>query len=292
MASTALDTWKDWLAYHMIEDYAGVLPKALADERYAFFGATLQGTPQQRPRWQRGVFLVNRYLGDDVGQIYAQRYFSPQAKAEAQAMVSNIIAAFRKRIDALAWMAASTKAEAQAKLNTLYVGVGYPETWIDYSAYDVKPDDIFGNIWRGNLFEYHRRRRAPGRAGRSQGMVDGSADGERGQSAVAECAELPGRDFAAAVLRSAGSGSGELWRYRLGDRTRDQPHLRLRRFSLRLQGSGAQLVDAFRLRALRSRYRETRRSVRYLQAVPRCLGQRQADAVGEHRRPGRRLCGL
>jgi putative endopeptidase len=156
VTSTALETWKDWLAYHMIEDYAGVLPKALADEQYAFFGATLQGAPEQRPRWQRGVAVVNRYIGDDVGQIYAQRYFSPQAKAEAQAMVSNIIAAFRKRIDALSWMAASTKAEAQAKLTTLYVGVGYPETWIDYSAYDVKPDDIFGNIWRGRLFQYHR----------------------------------------------------------------------------------------------------------------------------------------
>ncbi len=69
-------------------------------------------------------------------------------------MVANIIAAFRKRIEALPWMAASTKAEAQAKLNTLCVGVGYPETWIDYSAYEVKPDDIFGNVWRGNVFKY------------------------------------------------------------------------------------------------------------------------------------------
>jgi putative endopeptidase len=155
VASTPLDTWKDWLAYHVIEEYAGVLPKAFAEERYAFFGKELQGTPQQRPRWQRGVVIVNRYLGDDVGKIYAERYFSPQAKAEAQAMVANIVAAFRKRIDTLPWMAASTKAEAQAKLNTLYVGVGYPESWIDYSAYEVKPDDIFGNTWRGNLFKYH-----------------------------------------------------------------------------------------------------------------------------------------
>ena len=155
VASTPLDTWKDWLAYHMIEEYGDVLPKALADERYAFFGKVLQGAPEQRPRWQRGVVIVNRYLGDDVGKIYAQRYFSPEAKAQAQAMVANIIAAFRKRIEALSWMAAATKAEAQAKLNTLYVGVGYPETWIDYSAYEVKPDDIVGNVWRGNLFKYH-----------------------------------------------------------------------------------------------------------------------------------------
>jgi len=155
VASTPLDTWKDWLAYHLIEEYGGVLPKALADERYAFFGKVLQGAPEQRPRWQRGVVIVNRHLGDDVGKIYAQRYFSPEAKAQAQAMVANIIAAFRKRIEALSWMAAATKAEAQAKLNTLYVGVGYPETWIDYSTYEVKPDDIFGNVWRGNLFKYH-----------------------------------------------------------------------------------------------------------------------------------------
>ena len=157
VASTPLETWKDWLAYHLIEEYAAVLPKALADERYAFFGATLQGTPQQRPRWQRAVVIVNRHLGDDVGQLYAQRYFPPEAKAQAQAMVSNIIAAFRKRIEALSWMDPSTKAEAQAKLNTLYVGIGYPEKWINYSAYEVKADDIFGNVWRGNLFQYRRQ---------------------------------------------------------------------------------------------------------------------------------------
>jgi len=157
VASTPLDTWKDWLAYHLIEEYALVLPKAFADERYDFFGKTLSGAPQQRPRWQRAVVIVNRHLGDDVGQLYAQRYFSAEAKAQAQAMVANIIAAFRKRIEALSWMDQSTKAEAQAKLTTLYVGIGYPETWIDYSAYRVKPDDAFGNIWRGNLFEYQRQ---------------------------------------------------------------------------------------------------------------------------------------
>ena len=71
-------------------------------------------------------------------------------------MVANIIAAFRKRIEALHWMNPATKAEAQAKLTTLYVGIGYPETWRDYSAYEVKADDIFGNLWRGSLFDYHR----------------------------------------------------------------------------------------------------------------------------------------
>src|SRR5579864_755402 len=155
VASVPLNTWKDWLAYHLIEEYAPMLPKAFADEHFAFFGKVLTGTPQQRPRWQRGVMLVNGLLGDAVGQIYAKRYFSPQAKAEAQAMVSNLIAAFRKRIEALSWMAPATKKEAEAKLGTLYVGVGYPETWRDYSKYEVKPDDVFGNVWNWELFKYH-----------------------------------------------------------------------------------------------------------------------------------------
>src|SRR5580693_479071 len=170
VASTAVDTWKDWLAFHLIEDYADVLPRALADEHFDFFGKTLSGTPEQRPRWQRGVALVSDpldragtsmlvgrgALDDALGQIYAQRYFSPDTKAQIQAMVENIIAAFRRRIDALPWMDAATKVIAQAKLTTLYVGIGYPETWRDYSSYEVKADDIFGNLWRGGLFDYHR----------------------------------------------------------------------------------------------------------------------------------------
>jgi endothelin-converting enzyme/putative endopeptidase len=156
VASTPLDTWKDWLAFHLIEQYSGVLPKAFADERFAFYGQTLSGTPQQRPRWQRGVRVVNGVLGDAVGQIYAERYFSPEAKARAQAMVANIIEAFRKRIDGLTWMDTATKTEAKAKLATLYVGIGYPETWRSYAALEIKPGDIVGNLSRASLAEYHR----------------------------------------------------------------------------------------------------------------------------------------
>lgn len=152
--SEPLDTWKDWMAYHLIEAYAGVLPKALADERFAFFGKTLQGTPEQRPRWQRGVFMVNGLLGDAVGQEYAKRYFPPESKATVDAMVHNLIESFRQRVRNLSWMADSTKKEAEAKLDTLYVGIGYPEKWRDYSALDIKADDLFGNLWRGEMFDY------------------------------------------------------------------------------------------------------------------------------------------
>jgi endothelin-converting enzyme/putative endopeptidase len=156
VASSPLQDWKDWMAFHLVENYAGVLPKAFADERFAFFGTTLGGTTQQRPRWQRAVSIVNGLLPDAVGKIYAKRYFSPEAKAEVQQMVTNIIDAFRKRVEALSWMAPETKKEALAKLSTLYVGVGYPETWHDYSAFTVKSDDMFGNLWRAGEFTYQR----------------------------------------------------------------------------------------------------------------------------------------
>jgi len=156
-ASAPLEAWKDLLSFHLIEAYAGVLPKALEEERFAFFGKELSGTEQQRPRWQRGVFVVDDLLGDAIGKVYAERYFPAEAKTQAQAMVANLIAAYRKRIEGLTWMNPATKAEAEAKLGTLYVGVGYPETWHDYSNYEVKADDVFGNIWRGHLSEYQRQ---------------------------------------------------------------------------------------------------------------------------------------
>lgn len=155
--SVPLETWKDWLTYHLIEDYAPYLPKALANENFRIFDQMLSGTPEQRPRNKRGIDLVNDHLGDALGKIYARQYFSPQAKAQAEAMVAKIIAAFRKRIDALDWMAAATKAEARSKLGALYVGIGYPESWHDYSGFQVKADDLFGNVWRGRLFEFHRQ---------------------------------------------------------------------------------------------------------------------------------------
>jgi len=155
VASTSIDTWKDWLAYHLIENYAAVLPHDVAAEQFSFFGTAMSGVTQQQPRWRLGVGMVNAYLGDAVGQIYAQKYFSPQAKAQAQAMVANLIAAYHKRLAALPWLADSTRAEAQAKLDTLYIGIGYPDHWMDYSSYEVRPDDAFGNAWRAGLWKYH-----------------------------------------------------------------------------------------------------------------------------------------
>jgi putative endopeptidase len=156
VASIPLESWKDLLAYHTIEFFADVLPKPFADAQFDFFHKTLLGVSQPSPRWQHAVEIVNDQLGDAVGKIYADRFFSQQAKAQVQAMVSNIVAALGRRIAALTWMSPETKSEAQAKLANIYVGVGYPEVWKNYSSYEVKSEDIFGNIDRGSLFEYHR----------------------------------------------------------------------------------------------------------------------------------------
>ena len=157
VASTPLESWKDWLAFHLIEQYASVLPSAFADERFSFWGKTLSGVSQQQPRWKRAVYTVDDHLGSELGKLYVKRYFPPEVKTQVQAMVTNLIAVYRQRLQNLTWMAPATKAEAIAKLDSLYVGIGYPEHW-DEDIFEVKPDDIIGNLWRSRLAQYQHER--------------------------------------------------------------------------------------------------------------------------------------
>ncbi|HEX7158390.1 MAG TPA: M13 family metallopeptidase N-terminal domain-containing protein, partial [Edaphobacter sp.] len=138
VASEPLDAWKDLLAFHVLEAYGGALPKNIADERFAFTGKVLSGVTEQRPRPIRAVMLVNGVLGDAVGQVYAKKYFSPEAKAQAEALVANLIATFHQRLEAITWMAPPTKAEALAKLGTLRVSVGYPDHFRSYNGLEIK----------------------------------------------------------------------------------------------------------------------------------------------------------
>jgi putative endopeptidase len=155
VTTTPLDTWKAWMAFHYINHFAPELPKAFVDARFDFYGKTLSGTPQQQDRWKRAVNVTDNALGDAVGKLYAAKYFPPEAKAKAQEMVKNIIAAWGRRIDALTWMTPATKAKAKEKLFALYVGIGYTDKWRDYSKLDVVKGDAVGNQTRSDLFEYH-----------------------------------------------------------------------------------------------------------------------------------------
>ncbi len=151
-----LDVWKDYLTFHLLNHYSGLLPKAFADEHFAFYGTTLTGTPEQQVRWKRAVSATNAALGFAVGRFYAQRYFPPAYKKMAETMVANIVAAFGRRIDALDWMTPETKAKAKAKLSTLYVGIGYPDKWLDYGPLKIVRGDALGNLQRSERFEYDR----------------------------------------------------------------------------------------------------------------------------------------
>jgi predicted metalloendopeptidase len=151
-----LDVWKDYLTFHLLNHFSGVLPKAFADEHFAFYGTKLSGTPQQAPRWKRAVAATNEALGWAVGRLYTARYFPPAYKQRALKMVAEIRAAFARRIDKLDWMSPKTKAKAKAKLATLYVGVGYPDRWVDYGTLAAARDDAFGNMQRAELFQYAR----------------------------------------------------------------------------------------------------------------------------------------
>jgi putative endopeptidase len=157
VASEPLAAWQDWLTFHHINAVTSVLPKAFDQASFEFNGHTLSGTPAQRPRDKRGIAAVNAYLGDAVGQIYAKRFFPASSKADIQGMVKNILAAFDTRVAALDWMTPATKAEARRKIATMRVGVGYPETWRDYGALEIKGDDPVGNLQRARLAEYRHQ---------------------------------------------------------------------------------------------------------------------------------------
>jgi len=149
-----LATWKDYLAFHRINQMASVLPKAFADARFDFYGKAMTGTPQQSARWKRALGATNEAMDEAVGKLYVSKYFPAENKARLQQMVANIVDAFGKRVDKLDWMAPATRAQAKDKLKTLYVGVGYPDKWKSYAALKVAPNDAFGNAVRAERLHY------------------------------------------------------------------------------------------------------------------------------------------
>jgi putative endopeptidase len=154
--SEGIDVWKDYLRFHLIEHYASVLPKAVATEDFAFYSTILSGAQHMPDRSKDAIAATNAALGQAVGQLYTQHYFPPEAKAKAQAMVGDLITAYRARISNLTWMSPETKKKALAKLAALRVGLGYPDTWIDYSSLNIVRGDAFGNMRRAEVFNRSR----------------------------------------------------------------------------------------------------------------------------------------
>jgi putative endopeptidase len=155
-ASEPLQAWKDYLAFHTVENAAPFLSKVFVDEHFEFNGRAVSGTPQQRERWKRGVDATSAALGEALGKLYVEQYFPPAAKARAAQMANNVLRAFAARLDRLDWMGPETKSQAKRKLANFRVMVGYPDKWRDYSALRVVREDAYGNWRRAGLFEYHR----------------------------------------------------------------------------------------------------------------------------------------
>ena len=154
VASQPIEVWRDWLAFHRANQMGEALPRSYDDAKFAFYGTTLSGTPQQRTRDKRAMAATSRWLGDAVGKRYADKYFPASSKADIQAMVTNIKAAMEQRIAGLNWMADSTKAEAKRKVATMAVGVGYPDQWRSYDNFDVRAGDAYGNLDRARIANY------------------------------------------------------------------------------------------------------------------------------------------
>lgn len=154
--NTPVDTWKTYLTYHLIANSASLLPKAIDDERFEFFGKTLSGQREKRDRWKRATQAIDDALGEGIGQVYVARHFSPRAKAQMLELVENLRKAFGVRIDGLSWMTPATKIAAKRKLATFNPKIGYPDTWRDYSALEIKADDPIGNARRAQAFDAAR----------------------------------------------------------------------------------------------------------------------------------------
>jgi predicted metalloendopeptidase len=156
IAETPLATWKSYFRWHLLSDFSPYLSKAYVDESFAFFGTTLQGIPQNQPRWRRGVSLVDQDIGQGIGRLYVQKCFSEQSKQAAERLVHNLLEAFQQDIGTLAWMSPETRTEALRKLSRITIKIGYPNRWRDYSPLEFRDDDLVGNVMRASSFEFQR----------------------------------------------------------------------------------------------------------------------------------------
>jgi predicted metalloendopeptidase len=156
MTRTPLRLWKAYFKWRVLSASAPYLSKAFVDERFAFTGGVLRGVPENEPRWKRGITLLDESMGEALGKLYVAKYFPPENKARMQALVRNLLEAYRRDIDTLDWMSAETKVGAQAKLAKMLPKIGYPDHWRDYGALKISRDDLLGNVVRAKGFEYRR----------------------------------------------------------------------------------------------------------------------------------------
>jgi putative endopeptidase len=152
LAPSRVEDWKQWCRWSLVSSLSPYLPEALVQARFDFYGTVLQGIPQLKERWKRGVDLVERTLGEAVGKLYVERHFPPAAKERMDTLVANLLEAYRRSITELDWMTEPTRAEALTKLARFTPKIGYPDVWRDYGELVIEPGDLIGNVLRAADF--------------------------------------------------------------------------------------------------------------------------------------------
>jgi len=165
-AATPVETLRAWAAFGLADNAAPYLARPFDQAHYEFRDKILSGTPQQRPRWKRGVVLVDGQIGEALGKVYVDAYFPAESKAKMEALVGDIRTAMKARIERLTWMAPATKAKALEKMSKFNVKIGYPDKWRDYAGLEIKDGDLYGNVERATAFDWRYR------VGRLNGPVD------------------------------------------------------------------------------------------------------------------------
>lgn len=154
LVQTSLDTWKAYSKFHLLNNNAAYLNKAFVSTQFDFYQKTLRGVSDERLRWKKGVSLVNSVLGENLGQVYVSKYFKPEKKQHMIALVDNLLLAFSQNLKKLDWMSETTKLQAEKKIKSFSVKIGYPNKWQDYSQLQIEHDDLIGNIKRASAFSY------------------------------------------------------------------------------------------------------------------------------------------
>jgi endothelin-converting enzyme/putative endopeptidase len=157
-----IEEWREWLRSHVLRAASPYLSDEFVETNFDFYGRTLNGTPQLRARWKRGVALVEGAIGEAVGREYVARHFPPSSKAQMDELVANLLEAYRQSISDLDWMGEETKRRAYEKLETFRPKIGYPDKFRDYSALQVSSDDLLGNVAAAAAFETDRELRKIG----------------------------------------------------------------------------------------------------------------------------------
>ncbi len=154
LADAPIAVIRDALIVRSLDGFSGVLPDAVAQEAFSFYGTALSGTPQMQERWKRAVDFTTNNMGEAVGKDYVAKYFPPETKAAMDVLVKNVLAALDTRIGSLTWMQPQTKVKAKLKLANFTTKIGYPDRWKDYSKLEIRGDDLFGNALRSNQFAH------------------------------------------------------------------------------------------------------------------------------------------